>query len=57
MTLTWTAVPNEGYWVCWDTTPNGVCDTGWVPNSMATSKLVTGLTSGTDYWPFDFGES
>ena len=50
VTLQWTAVPDEGYWVCWDTSDNGACDTTWWPNGAATAKVLSGLTSGTYYW-------
>jgi RHS repeat-associated protein len=53
LTLQWTAVPDEGYWVCWDTVDNGTCDTTWWPNGAMTAKVLSGLTSATYYWPFD----
>ena len=31
VTLQWSAVPDEGYYVCWDTTNNNACDTTWWP--------------------------
>jgi RHS repeat-associated protein len=56
LTLQWTAVPGEGYWVCWDTIDNGTCDTTWSRNGAMTAKVVTGLMSATYYWPFDLGD-
>ncbi len=50
VTLQWGAVANEGYWVCWDTTPNQACDTGWQANGAATTRGLTALAVGTYYW-------
>jgi hypothetical protein len=50
VTLQWTAVPDEGYWVCWDTIDNGTCDTTWWPNGAMTAKVVSELTAATYYW-------
>jgi hypothetical protein len=50
VTLQWTAVPDSGYWVCWDTTNDNSCDTGWWPNGGASSRTVTGLAPGTYFW-------
>jgi hypothetical protein len=55
LTLQWTAVPNEGYWGCWDTVSNNTCDTTRVPTGW-TSKPVEGLAPGTFVWPFDLGD-
>jgi len=52
VTLQWTAVPDEGYWVCWDTIDNGACGTTWVPNGY-TTKGLSDLSPGAYYWPFD----
>jgi RHS repeat-associated protein len=46
----WTPVPNEGYWVCWDTIDNGQCDTMWWPNGGQTWKDLENLAPGTYYW-------
>ena len=46
----WSAVPDEGYWVCWDMVDNNACDTMWWPNGAATSKLVQDLPPGVYYW-------
>ena len=46
----WTAVPNEGYWICWDQVDNNQCDTMWWPNGGATSKWLENLSPGTYYW-------
>jgi hypothetical protein len=53
LTLQRTVVPNEGYWICWDTIDNGACDTMWWPNGAAAARVVEGLAAGTYYWPFD----
>jgi hypothetical protein len=50
VTLQWTAVPDEGYWVCWDTSDNGSCDTGWWPNGAAAARVLEGLSAGTYSW-------
>jgi RHS repeat-associated protein len=50
VTLQWTAVPDEGYWVCWDTVDNTTCDTMWWPNGGATAKLLSNLAPATYYW-------
>jgi RHS repeat-associated protein len=50
VTLQWTAVPDEGYWVCWDTVNNATCDTMWWPNGGATAKLLSNLAPATYYW-------
>ena len=49
LTLQWTPVPNEGYWVCWDTIDNGACDTMWWPSPIPT-QAVSNLAAGTYYW-------
>jgi len=48
--LSWTAVPDSGYWVCVDTVNNNACDTAWFPNGGGTSRQVGGLAPGTYYW-------
>jgi hypothetical protein len=53
VTLSWSALPEEGYSVCWDTTNNNACDTTWWPNAAATTRALTALPVGTYYWPFD----
>jgi M6 family metalloprotease-like protein len=50
VTLTWTALADAGYSVCWDTTNNSTCDTAWWPNGGGTARALTGLASGTYYW-------
>ena len=50
VTLTWSAVADAGYWVCWDTTNNNICDGNWLPNGGGTGRTLTGLASGTYYW-------
>jgi len=50
VTLQWTAVPDEGYWVCWDTTNNNACDSGWWPNGGGTVRVLEGLSGGTYFW-------
>ena len=50
VTLQWSALPEEGYYVCWDTTDNDTCDTTWWPNAAATTRAVSGLAVGTYYW-------
>ena len=50
VTLTWMALADAGYWVCWDTTDNHACDTTWWPNGGGTARAVTGLPNGTYYW-------
>jgi RHS repeat-associated protein len=45
-----TPVPDEGYWVCWDTSDNGSCDSAWWPNGGATARVLEGLSAGTYYW-------
>ena len=50
VTLQWSALPNEGYYVCWDTTDNNSCDTTWWPNAAATTRALTALPVGTYYW-------
>ena len=50
VTLTWTALKDAGYWVCWDTTNNNSCDGPWWPNGGGAGRTVTGLASGTYYW-------
>jgi hypothetical protein len=52
-----TPVPNEGYWVCWDTIDNGACDTMWWPNGGVTTRPVAGLEPGTYYWQARAGAS
>ena len=48
--LQWTPATDAGYWVCWDTTDNNVCDGMWWPNGGVTARSLTGLPSGTYYW-------
>lgn len=50
--LSWTAVPNAGYWYCVDTVDNGQCDSMWWPNGGATTMGLgwMGLGPGTYYW-------
>jgi hypothetical protein len=43
-------VPDEGYWVCWDTTDDGTCDTMWWPNGAMTVKVLSALAPGTYQW-------
>jgi hypothetical protein len=50
VTVTWSPVPDSGYWVCWDTTNNNTCDGAWWPNGGGTGRVLTGLTPGTYYW-------
>jgi RHS repeat-associated protein len=50
VTLQWAAVPDEGYWVCWDTSDNGSCDSAWWPNGGATARVLEGLSADTYYW-------
>ena len=50
VTLTWSAVTDAGYWVCWDTTNNNRCDGAWMPNGGGTGRTLTGLAAGTYYW-------
>ncbi len=50
VTLQWSALPDEGYYVCWDTTPNNTCDTTWWPNAAATTRAVSALPVGTYWW-------
>ena len=50
VTLQWTAVSSEGYRVCWDTTNNSTCDTGWQENGGATTRALTALPVGAYYW-------
>jgi RHS repeat-associated protein len=50
VTLQWSAVPNEGYWVCWDTIDNGTCDTMWWPTGAAAAKPLSGLAPAMYYW-------
>ena len=47
VTLSWSSVPDEGYYVCWDTTDNNACDTTWWPTAAGTSRVVEGLAPGT----------
>jgi hypothetical protein len=49
-TLTWSALPDAGYWVCWDTTNNNSCDSGWWPNGGGNGRNLTDLADGTYYW-------
>jgi RHS repeat-associated protein len=48
--VSWSAVADAGYWVCWDTSNNNTCDTGWYPNGASTTKLLEDLSAGTYYW-------
>jgi RHS repeat-associated protein len=50
VTLQWEAVPDSGYWVCWDTTNNNSCDTLWWPNGGATTRQLENLAATTYYW-------
>jgi hypothetical protein len=50
VTLQWSAMPNETYQVCWDTTDNGTCDTAWTAVGAATTQALTGLVPGTYVW-------
>jgi hypothetical protein len=50
VTLAWTAAPNATYLVCWDTTNNNACDTGWQSNGEATTRVLESLAAGTYYW-------
>jgi len=50
VSLQWTALAGEGYWVRWDTSDNGTCDSAWQPNGSATTKPLYGLPVGTYYW-------
>ena len=50
VTLTWSALPDAGYSVCWDTTNNNACDGGWWPNGGGAARTLTGLANGTYYW-------
>jgi hypothetical protein len=50
VTVTWTALPDSGYWVCWDTTNNNTCDGAWWPNGGGAGRILTGLPAGTYYW-------
>ena len=45
VTLTWSAVTDAGYWVCWDTTNNNRCDGAWMPNGGGPGRTLTGLAS------------
>jgi hypothetical protein len=50
VTLTWLALTDAGYWVCWDTTNNNTCDGTWWPNGAGTARALSGLANGTYYW-------
>jgi RHS repeat-associated protein len=50
VTLAWAALPDVGYYVCWDTTNNNTCDGSWMPNGASTSRLLESLAAGTYYW-------
>ena len=50
VTLTWSAMTDAGYWVCWDTTNNNTCDGTWWPNGGGAARALTGLAAGTYYW-------
>jgi hypothetical protein len=50
VTLTWSAVADAGYWVCWDTSDNNTCDGAWLPNGGGTGRTLTGLAAGTYFW-------
>ena len=50
VTLSWSALPDAGYWVCWDTTNNNTCDGSWWPNGGGAARALTGLPAGTYYW-------
>jgi RHS repeat-associated protein len=46
-----TPYSGAGYQVCWDTTNNNACDTGWQPAGGALLKEVPNLVAGlTYYW-------
>ena len=50
VTLSWSALTDAGYWVCWDTTNNNTCDTTWWPNGGGAARALSGLANGTYYW-------
>jgi len=53
VTVSWTStlpLTDVSYWVCWDTTNNGICDTVWWPHVGPLSQVLEGLTTGTYYW-------
>jgi hypothetical protein len=50
VTVSWSGLPDAGYWVCWDTTNNNTCDGAWWPNGGITARALTGLPAGTYYW-------
>ena len=50
VTLSWSALPDAGYWVCWDTTNNNSCDSSWLPNGGGAARALSGLAAGTYYW-------
>jgi hypothetical protein len=51
LTLSWGASSGvASYEYCLDTTNNGTCDGSWVDNGMSTSKVVSGLVRGQQYY-------
>jgi hypothetical protein len=50
VTLSWSAVTNGSYEICYDTVNNNACDTGWQSIGLPTSAQVSGLADGTYYW-------
>ena len=49
--LQWaSSLTGAGYWVCWDTTDNGTCDSAWWPNGGSGMRTLEGLTPGVYYW-------
>lgn len=50
-TASWNAIPDNGYWICWDQFDNNQCDMpSWVPNGAYTTKLLENLSPGTYFW-------
>ncbi len=47
VTFAWTAVAGESYRVCWDPSPNQVCNATWVDAGSATTLTATGFAPGT----------
>jgi hypothetical protein len=51
VTLSWSATPEAGYFVCLDSTNDNSCDgMTWWPNGAATTREWGGLAPGTYYW-------
>lgn len=49
-TLSWTAATDAtGYEYCYDTTVNGVCDSGWVSTGTSTTASLSGLLAKKTY--------